>query len=366
MNRRRMAAIAFVLISVAAVYSKNQEHQANNPYAQMQSQFARAGDTARLSPSPARHSPEQATQVDPYAQAPEGSRAAGIGTYIPVSSDAGGSRSDSYDAGDSGAGNSRPAAGSTAPDFASWTRQTGGDHSAAVALPPGWSLFEIAKGTAGVSGPNKEQVVLGFQTFVTPGSRNYAPYMGPEQALQWFLRIQGVRLVRIVDRAPAGQRNAGGQGEFMTVETQTQEGRQYKSLALVMTNLMQMNIWKFYLSYVSAPEPRFDAEAQTMMGIWKSWKLDPGYVQGSLDHAQKTVQQTAAWMGDHIRHNQQVNANVNAGIDNALRGVSVMENTDTGGRGEVQIGTEQQVLRDCERRGMSCREVPTSELVQPQ
>jgi hypothetical protein len=356
MNRRRVAAIAFVLISVAAVYSKSREHQATNPYTQMQSQFAQAGDTARPSPS----------QADSYAQAREGSGAAGSGTYSPVSFDAGTSGSDSYGAGDSGAGNSRPAAGSTAPDVASWTRQSGGDHSAAVALPPSWRLFEIAKGTAGVSGPNKEQVVLGFQTFVIPRSRNYAPYMGPEQALQWFLRSQGVRLVRIVDRAPAGQGNAGGQREFMTVETQTQDGTRYKSLALVMTNPMQMNIWKFYLSYVSAPEQQFDAEAQTMMGIWKSWKLDPGYVQGSLDRAQKTEQQTAAWMVDHIRHNQQANANVNAGIDNALRGVSVMENTDTGVRGEVQIGTEQQVLRDCQLRGISCREVPTNELVQPQ
>jgi hypothetical protein len=357
MNRRRIAAIAFVLISVAAVYSKSHEHQANNPYPQMQSQFAQAGDTARPSPS----------QADPYAQAPEGSGTAGPGTYSPVSFDAGTSRSDNYDAGDSGAGNSRPVAGSTAaPDVASWTRQTGGDHSAAVALPPSWSLFEIAKGTAGVSGPNKEQVVLGFQTFVTPGSRNYAAYMGPEQALRWFLRSQGVQLVRIVDRAPAGQGNVGGQREFMTVETQTQDGTRYKSLALVMTNPMRMNIWKFYLSYVSAPEQQFDAEAQTMMRIWKSWKLDPGYVQGSLHDAQKTVQKTAAWMEDHIRHNQQVNANVNAGIDNALRGVSVMQNTDTGARGEVQTGTEQQVLRDCELRGISCREVPTNELVQPQ
>lgn len=357
MNRRRIAVIAFVLISVVAVYSKSHEQQANNPYTQMQSQFAQAGATAPPSPS----------QTVPYAQAAAGSDGAGTGTYSPVSYDPGTSRSDSYDAGDSGADNSRPAAvGSTAPDVASWTRQTGGDHSAAVALPPSWSLVEIAKGAASVSGPNKEQVVLGFQFFVVPGSRNYAPYMGPEQALQWFLRSQSVQLVQIVDHAPAGQGNAGGQGEFMTVETQTQDGTRYKSLALVKTDPMQGNIWKFYLSYVSAPEQQFDAEGQTMMAIWKSWKLDPGYVQGSLDDAQKSVQRTAGWMQDHIRHNQQVNANVNAGIDNALRGVSVMENTGTRVRGETQIGTEQQVLRDCVRKGISCRQVPDDQLVPQQ
>ncbi len=356
MNHRRIAAIALVLISAAAVYSNSHDHQANNSYTQPQSQFAQAGDIARRSP---RH-------ADPYAQAPEDSGAARAQTYSPVSFDAGTSRSDNYDPGDSAAGNLQPAAGSTAPNVASWTRRTGGDHSAVVALPPSWNLFEIAKGTVGVSGPNKEQVVLGFQTFVVPQSRNYAPYMGPEQALQWFLRSQAVQLLRIMDRVPAGHGNAGGQGEFMTVETQTQDGTRYKSLALVMTNRMQMNIWKFYLSYVSAPQQQFDAEAQTMMEIWKSWKLDSGYVQSGLDNAQRTEQQTATWMEEHIQHNQRVNANVNAGIDNALRGVSVMENTDTGVRGEVQIGTEQQVLRDCQLRGISCREVPTKELVAPQ
>jgi hypothetical protein len=335
MNRRRFAAIAFVLISVAAAYSKSREQQAQNPY--------------------------------PYTQTLESSSRNGTATFSPVSYDASPSRSDNYDTDDSGARNTRKAAAApAAPDVASWTRQTGGDRSAAVALPPNWNLFQIAKGTAGVSVPNKEQMVLGFQTFVVPGSRNYAPYMGPEQALNWFLRGQGVQLLGIVDRAPAGQGNVSGQSEFMTIETQTQDGTRYKSLALVKTDRMQMNIWKFYLSYVSAPERQFDGEIQTMFAIWKSWKLDPGYVQGAMTDAQNRVDQTAAMMQDHIRHNQLVNANTNAGIDNALRGVSVMENTDTGVRGETQIGTEQQVLRDCERRAISCRQVPDDQLVQPQ
>jgi hypothetical protein len=370
MNRRRIAAIAFVLFSVAAVYSKTHEQQTNNPYNQLQSPFAQAGDTARPSPNRVSYLPEQPSQADPYAAGPEGSDAAGTGTYSPVSYEAGAPRSDGYGEGNSGSdnsgtGNARPAAGSTAPDVASWTRQTGGDRSAAVALPANWRIAQIASGTTAVEGPNREQVVLGLQTFVSPGSRNYAPYMGPEQAIQWYTRSQGVQLLRVLDRAP-GTRNNGGQSELMLVETQTQDGTRYKALALVLTNPMQMNIWKFYVSYIAAPEQQFDAEAGTMKAIWNSWKLDPGYVQGSLDHAQKTVQDTATWMNDHIRHNQNVNANTNAGIDNALRGVTVMENTGTGVRGETQIGTEQQVLRDCERRGISCRKVPDDQLVQPQ
>lgn len=359
MNRRRVAAIAFVLFAVAAVYSKTHERQSHNPYNQMQSSFAQAA-AARPSLS----------QADPYAAAQEGSDAAGAGAYSPVSYHAGTPQSGSYGEGDSGSDNSGAdnaysAAGTAAPDPGSWTRQTGGDRSAAVALPANWRIAQISSGTTAVEGPNREQVVLGLQTFVSPGSRSYAPYMGPEQAIQWYTRSQGVQLLRVLDRAP-GTQNNGGQSELMLLETQTQDGTRYKVLALVLTNPMQMNIWKFYVSYIAAPEQQFDAEAGTMKAIWSSWKLDPGYVQGSFDHAQKTVQDTAAWMNDHIRHNQNVNANVNAGIDNALRSVTVMENTDTGARGETQIGTEQQVLRDCERRGISCRQVPDNQLVPPQ
>jgi hypothetical protein len=219
---------------------------------------------------------------------------------------------------------------------------------------------------AGVDGPNKEQVVLGLQTFVAPGTPSYAPYMGPEQALQWFTRKNGIQLLRVLDRAPAGQGNAGEQGEFMTVETQTQDGTRYKALALVKTNPMQMNIWKFFISYIAAPEQQFDAEAQAMMGIWKSWKLDSGYVQSSFNHAAQTQAQTRTMMAEHAQHNMHVFDNVNEGIDEAIRGVSTMENTDTGKRFETQIGAEQQVLHACERQGIGCREVPTNQLVQPQ
>jgi hypothetical protein len=217
-----------------------------------------------------------------------------------------------------------------------------------------------------VDGPNKEQVVLGFQTFVTPGSQIYAPYMGPEQALDWFTRIQGIKLGRVLDHAPASQMNPGGEAEFITAEVQHEDGSPYKALALIMTNQMQMNTWKFYISYIAAPEEQFDAEAPTMMGIWKNWKLDSGYVQNSVAQTAQTEAQTHTMMMQGAQRSIHAFDNVNEAWDETLRGVSTMENTDTGQRGETQLGTEQQVLRGCQRQGISCRQVPTDELVQPQ
>ncbi len=378
MNRRHVAAIVLVAAAVAAVYGKTHERQSFNQNPAMQFQFPATGDAGRQTAGQAVYAPGQGAEP---VQADQDTHAYDRQAYErPVRAAAARYEQASYDAANAGVadpgptdprpGASRPAAFGQAapasPDPASWTRQTGGDRSAAVNLPPSWRLSAVANGMAGVEGPNREQVVLGLQTFVAPGTPSYAPYMGPEQALQWFMRTHGTQVLRVLDRAPAGQGNGAGQSEFMTIETQTQDGTRYKALTLVMTNPMQMNIWKFYISYIAAPEPQFDAEAQAMMGIWKSWKLDGGYVQGSLNHAAQTQEQTRTMMAEHAQHNMHVFDNVNEGIDEAIRGVSTMENTDTGKRFETQIGTEQQVLRACTQRGVGCREVPTNELVQPQ
>jgi hypothetical protein len=255
---------------------------------------------------------------------------------------------------------------STEPDLSTWTRRTGGDGSTSVLMPPNWQLASVANGTAILNGPGKEQVVLGFQTFVAPGNPGYAPYMAPEQALGWFLRARGVQLVRISDRENKAQLNPGGQAELMMAEIAQSDGSRYKTACLVMTNPMAMNIWKFFITYIAAPEDRFDAARPTMMGIWNNWKLDPQYVQSHIKHAEETAAQTRAMIMEGAQRSMHAFDNVNEAIDEAIRDVSTMENTGTGKRVETQIGSEQQVIDACRRRGVSCRVVPTNQLVQPQ
>ena len=159
-------------------------------------------------------------------------------------------------------------------DLASWTPQTAGDRSATVTLPPNWRLTAVADGAASVAGPNKEEVVLGFQTLVTPGSSTYAPYMGPLQALNWITRVQGIQLLRVLGREPASEKNPSGEAEFLTVITRQPDGATYKGLALVTTTQMQMGTWMLHVSCIGAPVDQFDAAAPTMKAIWNSWKLD--------------------------------------------------------------------------------------------
>jgi hypothetical protein len=254
---------------------------------------------------------------------------------------------------------------SAGPDLSTWTRRTGGDGSTSILMPANWQLASVSSGSAVLNGPNKEQIVLGLETFVMPNSRGYAPYMAPEQALAWFLRNNGLQLMRVLQHDPVS-RNGGGQEELMMIEVAQQDGSLYKAVCRVITNPMGMNIWQFHLSSIAAPEDRFEASRPTMVAIWNNWKLDPRYVQQHLEHAEEVSAQTRAMIMDGAQRSMHSFDNVNEAIDQAIRGVSTMENTDTGKRAETQIGTERAVIDACRRNGMNCREVPINELVQPQ
>jgi len=150
----------------------------------------------------------------------------------------------------------------------------------------------------------------------------------------------------------------------MMVELAQQDGSRYKAVCRVITNPLRMNIWQFHLSSIAAPEDRFEASKPTMVAIWNNWKLDPKYVQQHMDHAEEVASQTRAMIMQGAQRSMHAFDNVNEAIDQAIRGVSTMENTDTGKRAETQIGTEQAVIDACRRNGRNCREVPINELVQ--
>lgn len=252
---------------------------------------------------------------------------------------------------------------SAEPDLSTWTQRSGGDGSTHVLMPSDWQLASIREGGAVLNGPNQEQVVVGYQTYVAPGNPGYAPYMPPERALGWFLQKSGLQLLRVLQHDPATS-GAAGQEELMMVEVAQPNGSRYKAVCRVITTPVGMNIWQFHLSSMAAPEDRFDASQPTMVAIWNNWKLDPAFVQEHLHHAAETAAQTRAMIMEGAQRSMHAFDNVNESIDQALRGVSTMENTNTGRRAETPIGSERAVIDACRRNGTNCREVPINELVQ--
>jgi hypothetical protein len=350
MNRRHVATILLIIaaeaLASALASCKSHRHQTDMQFAEMQTSRGESNDTGRPSP---RQSSYAADQLDQ----------AGEDSHAMAGSDAEDPDSEGQDM--DGQGTSNPAR----LDPASWTPQTAGDSSATVTLPPGWRLTAVADGAASVAGPNRQEVVLGYQIFVTPGSPTYAPYMGPEQALNWFSRNQGVQLVRLLDHAPAGEMNPSGEAEFFLVVTRQQDGSVCKALALVLTNQMQMDAWQFHISYIVAPVDQFDAAAPTMKAIWESWKLSGSYVNDGQHRAAEIQAQTREMATRDARSAGHALDNQTTDFINTINGVNIYQD-DAGQRHQVQFGTEQRFQRDCASKFRNCRQVPTNELGPPQ
>jgi len=250
----------------------------------------------------------------------------------------------------------RDRGGSATPDSASWSQEFAQDHSASVLVPPNWQLAGAEDGVVQIKGPANEQVVLGYKTFLTPGTQEYVPYMEPEGALDWFLQTHGSQLVRVLDRQRSPAANPGEEAEFIIAEVQ-REGSSYELEALVRTTNMQANTWSFQISFMSAPEGRYDAERPTMQRIWNHWTLDPAEINRRLAAAAETHQKT---VGDYTRgaeaNTQRLNPEL-PGWDQVLNGVTTWAD-DRGQKHHVPYGHEQEFLRDCRAHFMTCHQVP--------
>ena len=254
----------------------------------------------------------------------------------------------------------RDRGGSATPDSASWSQETAPDHSASVLVPRDWQLAGAEDGVVKIKGPADEQVILGYKTFLTPGTQEYVPYMEPEGALDWFVQTHGSQLVRVLDRKRSPAANPGEEAELITAEVQN-EGSRYELEALVRTTNMQANTWSFQISYMSAPKERFDAEFPTMQRIWNSWTLDPAEINRRLASAEETHQQTVRDYTAAAERNIHVHDNEHQAFDQVLNGESTWED-DSGKRYTVRYGHEQEFQRYCQAHFMTCGRVPTSEL----
>jgi len=348
MNRHHVATATILLVIAAGtlVSCKSHSRQAANPFAEMQTSRGESNGAAGPSSRPSSDAADRPDQPGEDSQAMEGSDA-----------DAPNSEGQDMDG--------RGTSSSARLDLASWTPQTAGDSSATVTLPPDWRLTAVADGSASVAGPNGEQVVLGFQTLITPGSSNYAPYMGPVQALNWITRLQGIQLLRVLEREPAGQVNPSGEAEYLTVVSRQQDGSIYKGLALVMTNQMEMGTWRLHVSSIAAPIDQFDAAFPTMTAIWNSRKLADSYVNDGQERAAAIRAQTGNMAMQDAGRAGHAFDNQTSDFINTLNGVKIYHD-DTGQRYQVPLGAEQRFHNDCVSKFRNCSQVPTNELGPPQ
>lgn len=260
---------------------------------------------------------------------------------------------------------------------ANWTRQTGGDQSAAVNLPAGWKVTGCEQGNLEATGPRGEYLQLGEVTFVNtqliPGTTGLAsPYLAPVPAFTFLTnymtkinQMTGVKLItvpgKVIESKAVQAPMQGGQGAFMLQEM-TVNGTPYKVYALVYTAKLLLSGWQFYSSYVAAPANIFPSEFGDMMRIWNSWKVDDSVYQNMMAQTLQTMQSTSAMINNSTE--QQIGSydNLQANMENIINGEDAVENTSTGTRANVSMQSTSAVLQGCKNSGYDCQMVPFDQL----
>jgi hypothetical protein len=260
---------------------------------------------------------------------------------------------------------------------ASWTRQTAGDQSGAVNLPAGWKVTGCVQGNMQIVGPRGEFIQFGDVAFVNtqlvPGTTGMAsPYLGPVPAFTFFTNYatkmnlaSGVKLDtvpgKVIESKAVAAPMQGGEGAFMLQEM-TVNGTPYKVYALVYTAKLLLTGWQFYTSYVAAPSSVFAGEFGDMMRIWNSWKVNDAVYQQMMAQTLQTMQSTSAMINNSTE--QQIGSydNLQANMENIINGENSVENTSTGTRSNVAIGSTSAVLQGCKNSGYDCQVVPFNQL----
>ena len=259
-----------------------------------------------------------------------------------------------------------------------WRRETAGDGTCHVSLPPGWQITSCSQGIVTVAGPRKELIQLGLIFFVStlPGAQGMAgPYLQPVPAFSYFInystfvnRQNGVNIRNVPGRVlevrnvPAPMPN--GRGAYLLQETAT-DGQPYKVLALVYTAPNLMTGWTLYTSYVAAPLDLFPGEFADLMRIWSSWKVDDIVYQRQMEQTLQSMNATRDILSQGTEHQMHAYDNLEENMGLIIRGEERVENKSLGGRADVYTQDTDAILQSCRQRGYDCRRVPFNELAQP-
>ncbi len=100
-----------------------------------------------------------------------------------------------------------------------------------------------------------------------------------------------------------------------------------------------------------------------MWAMWKSWSVNPAVYRERMDAALKSMRETWAIMQESHEHTQRVYDNVNEAWSETIRGVTTVEDRDTGRRSQVDTNHVDKVVELLNEKGYRYRVVPTQELV---
>jgi hypothetical protein len=271
------------------------------------------------------------------------------------------------------AGNAPKAPGG-GPERPQLVRTALSDNSGYINLAPGWNITGAYKGTVDTQGPNGEFLSLGGYQQVFPRG-NYpkminGPYLAPwpafmayEDALLDHKLRQGQGSIRLLEQAPT-QGSPGQQAAYLSYELAV-SGQKFRGLAMVITAPLHDDLgsWFFYLSVAGAPSDRYPQALPTLLEMWKSWSVNQSVFRERIESALKSMRETTRLIQEANAYRQHVFDNTNFAWDETIRGVTMVEDTVTRERGEVDTNYAQGIVDEANRQGYQRRIVPIGELV---
>jgi len=229
-------------------------------------------------------------------------------------------------------------------------QQTAPDGKAAIGVPPGWRITGWGNGAIDVAGPQGQLVDVGIflpimvqPTFVGPVAGTiYLPFIAdPAVAVRAVSEAQSrqavarggpaVTNIEVLERYPTPPPTGGGQAAYLFARSRV-GGRPHYHFALVNTAPIDGNSWTYYYSTVGAPDGVFQRDFALMLNVWRSWSLNQQMLRDRLQDAASKMRQTGEILRSAARGQSEAFDRANRGFDYYIRGVEVLENTQSGRR----------------------------------
>jgi hypothetical protein len=230
-------------------------------------------------------------------------------------------------------------------------QQTTPDGKAAIGVPPGWRISGWGNGAVDVAGPQGQLVDVGIYlpimvqpTFVGPvAGAIYLPYIAdPATAVRAVSEAQSrqavarggpaVTNIEVLERYPTAPPTGAGQAAFIFARSRI-GGRPHYHFALVNTAPIDAGSWAYYYSTVGAPDGVFQRDFALMLAVWRSWSLNQQMLRDRMQDAANKMRQTGEILRSAARGQSEAFDRANKGFDYYIRGVEVLENTQSGRRG---------------------------------
>jgi len=250
------------------------------------------------------------------------------------------------------------------------------DGSGSMGLPAGWKIGSSWKGIVDATGPNGQLIIFGYYQQVAvnyfgqrpqiPGFLT-GPYRAPAAALAayvdsytGFALSRGQGRLRIIEQVPT--QGAGGQSAYISYDLEMQ-GKAARGLALISTAPIDNTTWVFYMSSVATMRERFNQDFPTMWEMWRSWTVNPAVFRERMDSALRSMRETFRILQETNANTQRTYDRTNLAWSQTIRGVTTIENTVSGWRGDVETRHVDEVVRQLNENGYQYRVVPLPELV---